>query len=675
MRISSRSCLLLAILACSAACSTSVSADSVTAPAPAGAERAADYPTALARATATGKDIVLFQRGSDWCPRGERVYHEAWNTAAFVRALGDGFVLVAIDAPETPGAKHIPGRYEAGGDEVRTWSPSLHAVDRLARFADLAVPRDQITGIKADSGADYAKQADGSFLVEGVSPCPEHDTLTLAVKPSSRGRVLRMDFPPAASLPGGGSGRAGNFAISGVTVRVGGVEKKPTACWANGGYGEWTYWRLLDGEAAWNANCGNQRRSLFLTFDESLPAGGNIAVTLACKSPWPKHIPGSLSAAVVDDARLHDDISAVCQAQSLQFKNRNAWLDPLHTPRVALMDSQGRAIAQEFNMKGEITPAFLADKVKAMREKRVARDAFFARAEKAEGQECALLLKNGLEILGFDTHWEGNKIEIPKGDKTESVNCYKLVHDAISKADPEDKSGASRWIKFAFAPENDWRKKLVVDPKSGSKSPSDEAFQSAIACVDRELADPRNAVLSPEQIQTILRNKTEIYERWKKPEEAIKMRKQSVAFLPDSFNGLGDLGWLGMTYNSTEPFLAYGWGGGQVKAGNNTWNIGDTAYLFCHPGTYRLAISHHKGADSLVIRKVSLVSASGTLAQAVPAADAAEVGPGKKAVEVLLDCAKWSPEANYTLKVEYSATADHCDSTGKFQLSPVFVDE
>jgi hypothetical protein len=41
-------------------------------------ERAAHFEESLLRAKATGKDIVVLQRGSDWNRLGEMLYHEVW---------------------------------------------------------------------------------------------------------------------------------------------------------------------------------------------------------------------------------------------------------------------------------------------------------------------------------------------------------------------------------------------------------------------------------------------------------------------------------------------------------------------------------------------------------------------------------------------------------------------
>jgi hypothetical protein len=115
-------------------------------------ERAADYETALARGKATGKDIVVFQRGSDWNLCAETLYQTVWSTDAFVKALGDGFVLVAVDNPESPGAppvvvgksqgdQHVAGGIRAAvlndkqtEEHVRAVAAAQQAQSRNRRF-------------------------------------------------------------------------------------------------------------------------------------------------------------------------------------------------------------------------------------------------------------------------------------------------------------------------------------------------------------------------------------------------------------------------------------------------------------------------------------------------------------------------------------------------------------
>lgn len=58
---------------------------------------------ARARAKVSDSDLVVFQRGSDWNQLGETLYRKVWLTDELARALGDRFVLVAVDRPETVG--------------------------------------------------------------------------------------------------------------------------------------------------------------------------------------------------------------------------------------------------------------------------------------------------------------------------------------------------------------------------------------------------------------------------------------------------------------------------------------------------------------------------------------------------------------------------------------------
>ena len=72
---------------------------------PAAALRATDFEDALQKANASGCDIVVLQRGSDWNVLGERIYNNLWSKEAFAKGLGKGFVLVTVDRPEVPGQR------------------------------------------------------------------------------------------------------------------------------------------------------------------------------------------------------------------------------------------------------------------------------------------------------------------------------------------------------------------------------------------------------------------------------------------------------------------------------------------------------------------------------------------------------------------------------------------
>src|SRR6478735_1793619 len=69
--------------------------------------RAPDFTAALAAAKSSGNDIAVLQRGSDWNRLGETIYQNVWQKPEFIKALGDGFVLVTVDRQEQVGAPAI----------------------------------------------------------------------------------------------------------------------------------------------------------------------------------------------------------------------------------------------------------------------------------------------------------------------------------------------------------------------------------------------------------------------------------------------------------------------------------------------------------------------------------------------------------------------------------------
>jgi hypothetical protein len=110
------------------------------------AERAPDYAAALERAKATGQDIVVFQRGSDWNPLSERLHTRVWMRPDFAKAAGD-VVLVAVDQPEVVAG---PAEALAKRNAKFTWRgvnvPRVALLDREGReVASFDNPRSDLT--------------------------------------------------------------------------------------------------------------------------------------------------------------------------------------------------------------------------------------------------------------------------------------------------------------------------------------------------------------------------------------------------------------------------------------------------------------------------------------------------------------------------------------------------
>ncbi len=611
----------------------------------AAAERADNYEMAMARAKAAGKDIVVFQRGSDWNRLGEMLYQDVWLKDEFAKELGDGFVLVAVDRPE-----------------AATGAAAL----RLANLSDAKtpLPSNEVTAVESDAKVPFAARPDGAFLAK-ASPNPDKDTLTLKLKVKGGGRVLRLDFPTDSSLPATGPGRAtnGNFCVSEIVVRNAGKALAITAAWANSGRPEQGAWRAIDGiedqpDNFWNAltNDGH-RRTLFLLLKDALQPGVILSIQLQCLSNSKQHVPGCVRVASLHDAATEADLRACTEDEQKAALNvKYTWWDTTICPRVALLDREGRAVACENKPRLGLTPKTMAARVKELRTIRENRDALWAKADAAQGPARAELLRQGLDAMAI-ANWPGN-------DK-----CYMLVHDKIRVADPKDESGAVRWLTFGGDPrdglkwaEPSWSQAIANKPLT------DKDFMEALARIDKELKDPRNKVLDHERIQRIMIAKYLVYSRWPKhQEQRYDIQREIAALDPDTFWGIGAIGDLAMHHQTATPMLTYGWAANQVKPGPNTWDMADTSYLFDHAGSYKIRLVVKGGKGALTIRRIAMLDGTNVLSEARPEF---RLGQGNTTVEVDLNLKEWRAAHRLVLRLEVDAGAGQTDIAGEIVVEP-----
>jgi len=628
------------------------------------AERASHYVEALSRAKASGKDIVVLQRGSDWNRLGEMLYNDVWLKDEFARRLGDGFILVAVDLPELAGGRPLRGPWRAAVDGRFGVKAEESGALRLARLSeeDALLPANEVRAVEAMEGAVFAQRADGAWLTQGGNPARE--TLTLSLKTIGGGQVLRLDFPTDASLPGSGPGRAknGNFVINEVVVESGEEVVELVSAWGSASSGDHGPWHVVDGISDekgkyWDA-AGNhhKRRTLLVAMEEPVEAGAELTVRLVCGF-GAHHVPGCVRGAVLGDAVLAEDIGAVSTAQWLRSKNRTfSWWDTTHCPRVALMDSEGRAVACEDKPRLGLTVASLASRVRELQAVRVKRDALWARADAAEGPKRARLLLRSLKVLGFG-NWAGNG------------KCYKFIHDKIRAADPQDRSGAVRWLGFGRDPrdgvpwsEPSWAKVLQ------KKDLTDADYEAALVRIEADLTDPRNRVLDHERIGRMMIGKYGVYARWPgHQEKRFDVQRDIAAFDSETFWGIGARGELGLRHRSATPMLTYGWGARQVQAGLNRWDMTDTAYFFDHVGPYILRMTYRGGNDALRVRRVALMEGERVVSEA--RLDVM-LGKANTPVEAALDLQEWGAERDVVLRVEVEAQEGQTDISGKFTVDP-----
>lgn len=624
------------------------------------AERAGTYLEALARARGAGKDIVVFQRGSDWNRLGERLLADVWNQRAFAEALGPNAVLVVVDHPQVAGNPPVQGEcLDHAEPPAPTSTDSAPHRLRALVAVETPFPPNEIVSVRSAGGATFTRQADESFLAAGANP--SHDTLTIQIKARKGGKVLRLDFPLHESLPGRGPGRAsnGNFAISEVEMAgPGGVPIRLAAAWASATEGSSGPWQAVDGisdrgDNLWNPAANqHQVRTLLLTLEKAMAAGAEATVRLICRSRWGQHVPGCLRASLSGDAGIAAAIERVGGAERERVHNAGFTWRGATIPRIAVLDSEGRPIASEDRPRRELTPASLAVRIRQMQALRARRDALWAQAEKARGPRKAELLMQSLQVLGL-------------GGSPGHGNCYQFVQNEMRKADPGDESGCIRWLQFQPDPRS--TPELV---NAAYRLATEKKYPEAIALLDRELAHPGNRRLDHDQIQRILIGKYHVYRRWPGHEEQrLEVLRAIVALDATTYLGRGAQGYLAMFFKTPTPVaITYGWNAAQVQSGPHTWNLTlDAGKYFDHAGPYCFRILHHGGKDVLKIHRVALLDGTTVLTEAAPKTD---LVPGGK-VEIRLHLKEWKPGAVMVLRLEVEAGDGKTDVSGRFEVDPL----
>ncbi len=664
----------------------------------AASERAADFETALARAKANGKDIAVLQYGSDWNPASLSLFQNAWNKDAFLKELGPGFVVLAIDNPEVVGGRAVYGRCTAekcgltGYSETAIGSaPPL----RLETFAKTEPPANEVTAVTSIGGAAFAKRTDGTFIADAKSANPAQDTLTLTVKPGKAGNLLRLDFPRDDTLPSGGPGRTGNgnAVISEIELTQNGKPVKAEWAWGSINLGNnFGPWHAIDGNAAhggegWNLHGGQrQRRTLLLTLKQPVAAGADLSIKLVCKSQWGSHVPGAVRAAVLADAATVADVRAVAEAQTLQFRNRAfTFAGWGKMPRLSLFDAEGRPVGANPSLSIRMSAADLAKELKTMRSRREQRDALWSKAQwdkalAGQGPAKAQFLRQGLDVMNFGRDPEFGR---HNGWGTGPGGPYEAVAKAMKEYDPKDESGATRWLGFSqgawgglpWTAGNEWWKPLENKPQ-----PTAADYAAADACIQREFDDPRNKFLENDHRQHILKARYDLYMRQAggnhEDDKVLAVQRQIAALDPTTFWGVGAVGYLGMYRRSEQPFLTYGFNAKhQTKAGAHSWTLADAWKEVDHAGNYRFSIHYGGGAGALKITRVAVVLNGKEIGSGKPAAGEEMLDAAHRAVAIPFVCAAFPAGSKVVLKVDYEAKDGSQELIGGFGVEPVLVEE
>lgn len=131
-----------------------------------GSQRAANYEEALTIAKETKRDIVVFQRGSDWNHLAEALYKSCGKKGNFY-ALGPGFVLVAVDKPELVGGRAVQGQCTAVQCFITGFSDTevgSSAPLKLAKVASSTPPSNEIVEIQSEGKVAFQRREDGALV-------------------------------------------------------------------------------------------------------------------------------------------------------------------------------------------------------------------------------------------------------------------------------------------------------------------------------------------------------------------------------------------------------------------------------------------------------------------------------------------------------------------------------
>jgi hypothetical protein len=618
---------------------------------------------------------------------GERV----WNAAAHLdkprtlvltlpREVRPGTRVTVKLVAASNWARHIPGALRAAV-----------VADKAKAVDVVAVPPSQLTGVTSDAGTPYEKRAaDGVFLAK-IATNPDSDTLVLRMKTGRAGKLLRLDFPPDAALPAGGPGRAsnGNAAISEVEILRDGVRIRPEFAWGSVNLGGTNGpWNTVDGVTDKPVECWNigtherhERRTLLVALKDSVPADTSLSVRIVCKSPWSQHTPGCVRAAMLADVAALADVTAVAKAQATQYRNGGfTWAGWGKMPRVSLLDKEGRPVAADPAPRATLTSEKLAVELKSFRAKREKRDALQTKANTATGPARAELLRQSLDALDIGRDPEFGRANGWGGGAN---GPYEPIHKAIREADPKDESGAVRWLGFSqgcwgaipWAKGNEWWK-----PLEGKPEPTEADYAAAEACIDRELADPRNRMLDTDHIQHIMKARYDLYIRKLKGDRTnakiLDIQRAIAKVDPDTFWGVGATGYVGMFKRSDNPFMMYGFdGNAQLKPGTNAWTLSDGWMHADHAGPFKFSINYGGGKDALRVSRVAVLDGTKEIASGSPAPGEDTLDAAHRSVVVPFEIKTFRAGSKPVIRIEYEAQSGKFDVAGAFGMEPLLIEE
>lgn len=254
-------------------------------------------------------------------------------------------------------------------------------------------------------------------------------------------------------------------------------------------------------------------------------------------------------------------------------------------PALSLYDNLGNFVASTEGLSRMSPRQFIGEieKLKKIREKR---DFFLKKAEFSSGLQKANFLAQAIRcVTDF----------VPEDDRTRHRNQYlEYIYkefDQLATLDPQDKLGYQRALRidpFSFI----YHHKNYFD-FGEKKLKGKYELENTLNIITNELKDPRNKVMTPEELQALYVVKYNVLRHLENKEMAEKIALEGAALAPTTILGQGLAGKYIINYGPAT--IRNGWK--ERHSDGNKWTFGQTPVLeqlmdyFPKPGHYEVSFT------------------------------------------------------------------------------------
>lgn len=547
-----------------------------TSPVRAQAQRAADLTEARELLTAGDADAVaVFLHGSDWCPAGETLKADLWDTDDFAESLPSSLILTAVDHPEQ--------------------APRVLR-QQIKEHLDAARPTPCVAGPPTTKhGTEFASRDQCIWQVADNTSNPVKEVLTLPLRAEREVSLIRLTLYPDPALPATGPGRAtnGNLVVTEVEILVEGepTQMRAVASFSQKGFpAQHACDDDLSPANGWGIGAQHREHELYLLLNTPLPAGARAQMVIHCTSKHSQHTLGKFSVEGFDDSKAMQAGSRLHAIQHLAQRNEAFAVSTNNYPCLLLLDTEGRVLGVRQPLTTDVRAEDLVKDVQSMLTTRDRRDALLATAETAEGEaqlEAYAQTWILMEHAGVASH-------------------YAHLQKKLVQLDPRCHSP---WT---------WR----VSPNFGQINAEVERLkkesgpQAAIDYLDRLLKDPRMSRLTTAQRQNIVLSKFNLYRTWPDhQDQRFEALREIVEIDPDTHLAIGAKGYIDENADG-DPSIAFGWKPMHLVVGEQQLDIREgVANAFFKPAYYRVSLRTAQSSHPVSVSSVALYAGGRELAR------------------------------------------------------------